>query len=137
MICSTCAPCTTMLAVVHCMFSNCATLAHLLYITVSCFGMAVFYSTIIHKQARYTKLHATPPATSLASQTQPTPARIAFRILKAIRAGVGWVWLARLSSNMMTVTLAQLHCYIMVCCKPRVHNSVQVPLDSTPAIWIG
>ena len=29
---------------------------------------------------------------SLASQTQPTPARI----LKAIRAGLGWVWLARL-----------------------------------------
>ena len=34
--------------------------------------------------------------TSLASRTQPTPARIAFVILKAIRAGVGWVWLARL-----------------------------------------
>ena len=40
--------------------------------------------------------------TSLVSQTQPTPARIAFSIthgevtLKAIRAGVGWVWLARL-----------------------------------------
>ena len=37
---------------------------------------------------------------SLARQTQPTPARIAFsiaaQILKAIRAGVGWVWLARL-----------------------------------------
>ena len=35
---------------------------------------------------------------SLASQTQPTPAQIAFSItiLKAIRAGVGWVWLARL-----------------------------------------
>ena len=36
----------------------------------------------------------------LASQTQPTPARIAFSIthgvLKAIRAGVGWVWLVRL-----------------------------------------
>ena len=29
---------------------------------------------------------------SLASQTQPTPARIAF----SIRVGVGWVWLARL-----------------------------------------
>ena len=42
--------------------------------------------------------------TSLVSQTQPTPARIAFSIthgevtLKAIRAGVGWVWLARLFS---------------------------------------
>ena len=39
--------------------------------------------------------------TSLASQTQPTPARIAFSIthgiLKAIRAGVGWVRLARLT----------------------------------------
>ena len=40
--------------------------------------------------------------TSLASQTPPTPARIAFSIthgevtLKAIRAGVGWVWLATL-----------------------------------------
>ena len=42
--------------------------------------------------------------TSLASQTQPNPARIAFSIThgegsdtkKAIPAGVGWVWLARL-----------------------------------------
>ena len=41
---------------------------------------------------------------SVASQTQPTPARIAFsithgvhmKILKEIHAGVGWVWLARL-----------------------------------------
>ena len=34
---------------------------------------------------------------ALASQTQPIPAQIAFSmILKAIRAGVGWVWLARL-----------------------------------------
>ena len=37
------------------------------------------------------------------SQTQPTPARIAFsitaRVLKVIRAGVGWVWLARLGAG--------------------------------------
>ena len=41
---------------------------------------------------------------SLASQTQPTPARNTFTvILKAIRAGVGLVWLERLAwSNLTT-----------------------------------
>ena len=32
---------------------------------------------------------------SIASQTQPTPVRIVFRILKTIHAGVGWVWLTK------------------------------------------
>ena len=49
-------------------------------------------------------MHAWP---SLASQTQPTSARITFSIthdvLKAIRGGVGLVWLARLAwSNLTT-----------------------------------
>ena len=37
---------------------------------------------------------------SIASQTRPTPARIVFRILKTIHAGVGWVWLARLCERL-------------------------------------
>ena len=32
---------------------------------------------------------------SITSQTQPTPVRIVFRILKTIHAGVGWVWLTK------------------------------------------
>ena len=42
---------------------------------------------------------------SLASQTQPTPARITFTaILKAIRAGVGLVWLERLTWSDLSAT---------------------------------
>ena len=43
------------------------------------------------------------PQASLASQTQPTPAQTdsSCLILKAIRAGVGWVWLARLALGMV------------------------------------
>ena len=73
----------------------------------------------------------------LASQTEPTPARIAFSIthcvklgslsvsrtvrdiLKAIRAGVGWVWLARLvgmmyeSKGQCTGKAPSLHLFVI------------------------
>ena len=49
----------------------------------------------------------------LARQTQPTPARIAspcvIALLKAIRAGVGWVWLASLVYGMIVRSIAAWH----------------------------
>ena len=52
-------------------------------------------------------------AVSLASQTQPTPTRIAFSIThgKAIRAGVGWVWLARLMLGLLELQLERIGSY--------------------------
>ena len=42
---------------------------------------------------------------SLTSQTQPTPARILFSILKAIPTRVGWAWLTKLASRARLVHL--------------------------------
>ena len=59
---------------------------------------------------------ATPAKSTLASHTQPTPARITpCVLLKAIHAGVGWVWLARqlqkLHRRQRPESVAYLHAY--------------------------
>ena len=55
-------------------------------------------------------------AISLASKTQPTPTQMAFRvpcvILKAIHAGVGWVWLARLCLSCTLYSTGEHYCRI-------------------------
>ena len=46
-----------------------------------------------------------------ASQTQPTPAQITFRILKTIHTGVGWVWLNYLKLFMLRLVGSGLRNY--------------------------